>query len=99
MKRTKTTSLIAAVLIAASLFAQAPAQTLSPAAQAAKAKVQNVPEIPYAWVPNFLKMPRGLYWGEGIGTATTSKGHIFVYTRSQRTRLFEFDQTGNFVRE
>jgi len=99
MKRTKTTNLIAAVLIAAPLFAQAPAQTLSPAAQAAKAKVQNVPEIPYDSVPNFLKMPPGLYMGEGIGIATNSKGHIFVYTRSQRTRLFEFDQTGNFVRE
>ena len=28
----------------------------------------------------------------GIGVATNSKGHIFVYTRSQETRLFEFDQ-------
>ena len=31
--------------------------------------------------------------------ATNSKGHIFVYTRSQLTRLFEFDASGNFVRE
>ena len=37
--------------------------------------------------------------GEGIGVATNSKGHVFVYTRSGETRLFEFDQTGAFVRE
>src|SRR5215831_18224717 len=32
-----------------------------------KAKAQNVPEIPYQSVPNFLKMPPNLYLGEGIG--------------------------------
>jgi DNA-binding beta-propeller fold protein YncE len=37
--------------------------------------------------------------GEGIGVATNSKGHIFVYTRSQETRLFEFDAKGNYIRE
>ena len=31
--------------------------------------------------------------------ATNSKGHLFVFTRSGRTRLFEFDQTGKYVRE
>jgi hypothetical protein len=46
-----------------------------------------------------LKFPPNLYLGEGIGVATNSKGHIFAYTRSQDTRLFEFDQKGNFVRE
>jgi hypothetical protein len=64
-----------------------------------KAKAQNVPEIPYDSVPNFLKLPPNLYLGEGIGVATNSKGHVFVYTRSGDTRLFEFDQNGNFVRE
>src|SRR5580693_2494600 len=75
------------------------AQNLTPAALAARAKAQNVPEIAYESVPNFLKLPPNLYLGEGIGIATNSKGHVFVYTRSQRTRLFEFDQNGNFVRE
>jgi len=37
--------------------------------------------------------------GEAIGVATNSKGHVFVYTRSANTRLFEFDQNGAFVRE
>src|SRR3954451_10056792 len=67
--------------------------------QLLKAKAQNVPEIPYESVANFLKMPPNLYLGEGIGVARNSKGHVFVYTRSGETRLFEFDQNGAFVRE
>jgi len=102
MKRSHHACLIAALLAAAAVFAQAPAVSqggLSPAALATRAKVQNVPEIPYESAPNFLKLPPNLYLGEGIGIATNSKGHVFVYTRSQRTRLFEFDQNGNYVRE
>jgi sugar lactone lactonase YvrE len=64
-----------------------------------KAKAQNVPEIPYESVPNLLKLPPNLYLGEAMGVATNSKGHIFFYTRSANTRLFEFDQNGNYVRE
>src|SRR5713226_7036145 len=75
------------------------AQTLTQAQMNAKAKAQNVPEIPFDSVPNFLKLPPNLYLGEGIGVATNSKGHVFVYTRSQSTRLFEFDQNGKFLRE
>jgi sugar lactone lactonase YvrE len=71
----------------------------SPAFAQAKAKAQNVPEIPYESVPNLLKMPPGLYLGEAMGVATNSKGHIFVFTRSANTRLFEFDEKGNYVRE
>lgn len=77
----------AGLLLASPLFAQT------------KAKAQNVPEIPYESVPNFLKLPSGLYLGEAMGVATNSKGHIFVYTRSANTRLFEFDRDGNYVRE
>jgi NHL repeat len=79
--------LTAGLLVATPLFAQS------------KAKAQNVPEIPYESVPNFLKFPPNLYLGEGIGVATNSKGHVFAYTRSGETRLFEFDQNGTFVRE
>jgi sugar lactone lactonase YvrE len=79
---------VAALLpLASSVFAQT------------KAKAQNVPEIQYESVPNFLKLPPNLYLGESMGVATNSKGHIFVYTRSANTRLFEFDQNGTFVRE
>lgn len=70
-----------------------------PVAAQTKAKAQNVPEIPYESVPNFLKLPPGLYLGEAMGVATNSKGHIFVFTRSANTRLFEFDQNGNYLRE
>jgi hypothetical protein len=70
-----------------------------PAFAQAKARAQNVPEIPYESVPNLLKMPPGLYLGEAMGVATNSKGHLFVYTRSATTRLFEFDEKGNYVRE
>jgi hypothetical protein len=71
----------------------------APLVAQSKAKAQNVPEIPYDSVPNFLKLPPNVYLGEGIGVATNSKGHVFVYTRSGDTRLFEFDQNGTFVRE
>lgn len=88
MKRSLTSCLaVVAMLWAVPLFAQT------------KAKAENVPEIPFESVPNFFKLPPDLYFGEGIGIATNSKGHVFVYTRSGDTRLFEFDQNGNFVRE
>src|SRR6059058_4365494 len=64
----------------------------------AKAKA-TTPEIPFESVPNFFKMPAGIYMGEGVGVATNSKGHVFVYTRSGETRLFEFDRNGAFVKE
>jgi len=75
---------------------------------------QGVPEITFDSAPNLLKLPDRTYLGEVPGVATNSKGHIFVYTRSgvpyatmggSRTfthggsRLFEFDQTGKYVRE
>jgi NHL repeat len=80
-------AVIAGLFLSGPLFAQS------------KAKAQNVPEIPFDSVPNFLKFPPNIFLGEGIGVATNSKGHVFVYTRSGETRLFEFDQNGAFVRE
>jgi hypothetical protein len=60
----------------------------------------TAPEIRYDSVPNFLKLPTGVYLGEGIGVATNSKGDVFVYTRSgESSRLFEFDPKGTFLRE
>jgi hypothetical protein len=59
----------------------------------------KAPEIPHTVVSNFLKLPAGLYLGEGIGVATNSKGNIFVIHRSGETRLFEFDANGNFIKE
>jgi hypothetical protein len=64
-----------------------------------KAKAENVPTIPHTSVPNFFKLPPDQYFGEGIGIATNSKGHVFVYHRSGDTRLYEFDKDGKFLRE
>jgi hypothetical protein len=87
----------AMLLVAAPLFAQL-----------------SIAEIPYDSPANLLKLPDRLYLGEAVGVATNSKGHVFVYTRTggsfgtegtSRTfevggsRLFEFDQNGNFARE
>ena len=75
---------------------------------------QTVPEIAYDANADLLKLPDNIHLGEVAGVATNSKGHIFVYSRTgaahatvgtSRTfykagsRLFEFDQTGKFVRE
>ena len=74
----------------------------------------NVPEIPFDSAPDLLKMPDDIYLGEAVGVATSSKGLIYVYTRTgsvnlttgtnrafvrNAARLFEFDASGNFVRE
>src|ERR1700730_17529726 len=82
-----------------SCFVVAVLHSAGPGFAQTKAKAQNVSEIPYESVPNFLKLPAGLYLGESMGVATNSKGHVFVYTRSANTRLFEFDQNGTYVRE
>src|SRR6195256_5486708 len=60
---------------------------------------QSVPEIAYDSAPNLLKLPTDVFMGEAAGVAQNSKGHMFVFTRSGETQLFEFDQEGNFVRE
>jgi len=73
-----------------------------------------VPEISFDSAADFLKTPADIYVGEVAGVGANSKGQIFVYTRTghpyatlgdNRTfmhggsRLFQFDQTGKFVRE
>ena len=61
---------------------------------------QSVPEIPFESVPDFFKLPPGMNFGEVPGVAVNSKGHIFVFTRSNSAngpayapaaaQLFEF---------
>src|SRR5438477_4199173 len=87
MKRILMSSTALAILLAPPSFAQR------------KATIENVPEISFSSVPNFLKLPPGEYLGESVAVATNSKGHIFVYHRSANTRMFKFDHTGNFVKE
>jgi len=85
-------SFLCLFLVAASLFAQQ-----SP-----------VPEIRYRSVPDFLKLPADLYFGEVAGVAVNSKGYIFVFSRGNTTgpayaasaaQLLEFGADGKFLRE
>src|SRR3982750_3279187 len=108
MKRTLILTLSIAALLLAGFGGPPAAQQQFGGAQLA------VPEIPFDSVPNFLKLPDGLYLGEVPGIATNSKGHIFVYSRTGTmtatlggsrvfthggSRLFEFDEKGAYVRE
>ena len=87
---------------------------LASAATAPSLVAQSATEIAFDSNADFVKLPDGVLLGEVAGVATNSKGHLFVYTRTgaanatvgaSRTfyksgsRLFEFDQTGKFVRE
>jgi hypothetical protein len=69
---------------------------------------QQIPEIRYRAVPDFLHLPPDLYFGEVAGVAVNSKGHIFVFSRGNTTgpaygasaaQLLEFDADGRFLRE
>ena len=86
----------AALAVGASLFAQA------------------VPQINYDATGDFLALPPNIHLGEVAGVATNSRGYLYIYTRTghpyatlgdERTfyhggsRLFQFDQSGKFVRE
>ena len=70
---------------------------------------QSVPEIPFDSISEFLKLPAGMNFGEVPGVAVNSKGHVFVFTRSNSAlgpaygpaaaQLFEFGSKGEFLRE
>src|SRR5689334_16020921 len=69
---------------------------------------QSVPELAYSGDIDFLKPPPDVYFGEVAGVAVNSTGHVFVFSRggtvgpafgAAASQLFEFDQTGKFVRE
>ena len=69
---------------------------------------QNVPSIAFDSVPNPVKLPHNMYFGEVSGVALNSKGHIFVLSRGNTsgpayaaaaTQLLEFDAKGNFIGE
>ncbi|MBW8862457.1 MAG: 6-bladed beta-propeller [Acidobacteria bacterium] len=69
----------------------------------------EAPEIPFESIPDFLKLPEGMNFGEVPGVAVNSKGHIFVFTRSNSAygpaygptaaQLLEFGPKGTFIRE
>lgn len=74
----------------------------------------SIPEISFDTNADLLKTPNDVFVGEVGGVGANSKGQIYVYTRTghpyatlgdNRTfsrggsKLFQFDQTGKFVRE
>src|ERR1700677_2733958 len=69
---------------------------------------QVVPTSAFDSVPNPLKLPPNMYFGEASGVAVNSKGHVFVLSRGNTSgpayaaaaaQLLEFDAKGQFVRE
>jgi len=82
---------------------------LSLFAPAAFAQDTPAPAIAFDSVPNFLKLPDDMHFGEVAGVATNSKGHIFVYSRggssvgpaygNTASQILEFAANGKFVRE
>ena len=65
---------------------------------------QRAPEIPFTSVPDYPKLPAGMNFGEVPGVAVNSRGHVFVFSRSNSAngpafgaaaaQLFEFDPNG-----
>src|ERR1700735_5420849 len=70
---------------------------------------ENVPELAFDSIPDFFKLPPGMNFGEVPGVAVNSKGHVFVFTRSNSANgpayapaaapLLEFTAEGAFVHE
>jgi len=73
------------------------------------AQQKSVPELEFDSVPDFFKLPAGMNFGEVPGVAVNSKGHVFVFTRSNSAngpayapaaaQLFEFSASGEYLRE
>ena len=51
------------------------------AAAALPSSSQSVPQLPFESVPNPLKLPDDIHFGEIAGVAVNSKGHVFVFSR------------------
>src|SRR5215510_2277660 len=91
--------LLFAVALLASVVAFAPRRIVAQ---------QMPPTLPFESVPNPLKLPPDMNFGEVAGVALNSKGHVFVFSRGNvsgpsymaaAAQLFEFDASGKFLRE
>ena len=70
---------------------------------------QSAPEIAFDSVADYPKLPAGMNLGEVPGVAVNSKGHVFVFTRSNSAggpaygptaaQLLEFGPKGELLRE
>lgn len=99
---------------AATLVAVAVPLTFSTTFDSVLRAQAGAPEIPFDANADLLKTPDNVLVGEVGGVGQNSKGQIFVYTRTGHpyatlgdnrsfyrngSKLFQFDQTGKFVRE
>src|SRR4051812_45224903 len=75
---------------------------------ATSALAQDVPLIAFDSVPNAVRLPYGIYFGEVAGVAVNSKKHVFVFSRGNTTgpafgaaaaQLLEFAPDGKLLRE
>jgi len=86
-------------LFAALILAGVALKPAQPLEAQTRATATGVPVIPHEAVPDFFRNPPGIYTGENMGIATSSKGSIYIYHRANETRLFEYSPQGVFVRE
>jgi hypothetical protein len=72
------------------------------------AQPSPVQEISFRSVPDFLKLPPNLYFGEAAGVAVNSKGDVFVFSRGSTTgpaygagaaQLLKFNSHGDYLGE
>ena len=77
-------------------------------ASCAFAQEASIPKIDFQSVPNFLKLPQNMNFGEVAGVAVNSHKHIFVFSRGNTNgpaygaaaaQLLEFLPNGTYVRE
>src|SRR5580765_2217010 len=98
---------LATGVAAATLAAQAP-QPSPPGGR--PEGTRSAPTIPFDTQTDFLKTSPDMNFGEVLGIAVNSKGHVVVLNHqgsastgplygNASTQLLEFDQTGKFVRE
>jgi hypothetical protein len=100
---------IAFVLIAVARVALMPGDaTAQQPAQPVPATPAAVPEIPFDSIPDPLKLPPDMYFGEVSGVTVDSHGHVFAFSRGNTTgpayaaaaaQILEFDADGNYMRE
>jgi hypothetical protein len=93
----KSTLISAAAISAAAISAVALAGIAPAFSQSAA--TATAPELDYQAVPGMFQAPPGDTLGEMQGVATNSKGYVFAFFRGPRTRLWEFDPQGKFVKE
>jgi DNA-binding beta-propeller fold protein YncE len=69
---------------------------------------QTVPTITFDSVPDPLRLPPDMYFGEMAGVAVNSQGHVYAFSRGNTkgpayaaaaAQLFEFGPDGEFIRE